>query len=430
MAFRTSEYLQRNEMVRYQLDEVIRIPANGQHQQKSGYKFTINDRSSFYDWYNAYFEVQFQLQVLADGTGVANATRSTVINGAHSLINHLMIKSAGKIVYDTNNLHKVTFVKNLLEYSDDFSRSVAKDSFWYLDVANLADMTAAGNTGFEARRNLTKRIGEGGGVEAAAKDINVIIPLNRFSFFEELYDRMLVPMQLQFNIELQNDAELIYKAAGAAAGRVIVNRFLLWVPRLTPKDSLYNKFVESFLLKKTWTYNREMYQVSSPAQNSGFFQISSSIDNVKAIFVYLQRAKTNNENMNPYHFDTYKLNAANNNSYLTTCRLEYGNGVFYPETEYDSESKVRIYNDLMSYGMRKNNYNSGTQLNIANYNSLYSIIYFDLSYQTDKVTRDPKQLIFRYKLNANSAVPFNVHAIVLYEEEVIIDKVGNELVIV
>ena len=174
MAFRTSEYLQRNELVRYQLDNVILIPENGQHQQKNGYKFTINDRSSFYDWYNAYFEVQFQLQLLADGTGVPDATRATVINGAHSLINHIMIKSAGKIVYDTNNLHKVTFVKNLLEYSDDFSRSVAKDSFWYLDVAN-ADMTAAGNAGFESRRLLT----------SLNKNVNVIIPLNRYSFFEE-----------------------------------------------------------------------------------------------------------------------------------------------------------------------------------------------------------------------------------------------------
>ena len=426
MAFRTSEYLQRNELVRYQLDNVILIPANGQNQQKSGYKFTINDRSSFYDWYNAYFEVQFQLQVLADGTGVPNATRATVNNGAHSLINHLMIKSAGKIVYDTNNLHKVTFVKNLLEYSDDFSRSVAKDSFWYLDVAN-ADMTAAGNTGFEARRNLTKRVGEGGGQEAA-KDINVITPLNRYSFFEELYNKMLVPMQLEFNIKLQNDNELIYKAAAAAAGRVVVNRFLLWVPRLTPKDSQYDEFIKSFLTNKSWTYNREMYQASAPTQSSGFFQISSSIDNVKDVFVYLQRAKINDEDASPYHFDTFKLNAADANSYLTTCRLEYGNGVFYPETEYDSESKVRIYNDLMSYGMRKNNYNSGTQLNVANYNSLYSIIYFDLSYQTDKVTRDPKQLIFRYKLSAKSAAAFHVHAIVLYEEEVIIDKIGNEVV--
>ena len=42
-----------------------------------------------------------------------------------SLTNHLMIKSAGKIIYDTNNLHKITFVKNLLEFSDDYSRSVA-----------------------------------------------------------------------------------------------------------------------------------------------------------------------------------------------------------------------------------------------------------------------------------------------------------------
>ena len=139
---------------------------------------------------------------------------------------------------------------------------------------------------------------------------------------------------------------------------------------------------------------------------------------------------------NPYLFDTFKLDSADNDAdnhrYLTTCRLEYGNGIFYPETEYDSESKVRIFNDLMSYGMRKNNYNSGTQLNLTNYNSLYSLIYFDLSYQTEKVTRDPKQLIFRYKLNANTlaADAFSVHAIVLYEETVVIDKVGNELVIV
>ena len=70
-----------------------------------------------------------------------------------------------------------------------------------------------------------------------AKDVNVIIPLNRCSFFEELEDKMLVSMQLQFNIELNNDDELIHKAA-AAAGRVIVNRFLLWVPKLTPKGSM------------------------------------------------------------------------------------------------------------------------------------------------------------------------------------------------
>ena len=377
MAFRTIEYLQRYELVLFQLDDAIRIPANAQHQDKNGYRFTINDRSSFYDWYNAYFEVQFQLQKLADGTAYATADvdRIAIINGAHSLINHIMIKSAGKIVYDTKNLHKVTFVKNLLEYSDDYSRSVAKNSLWYLDTTGTS--VIADNAGFGARHALITDL----------KDVNVIIPLNRYGFFEELENRMLVPMQLQFSIQLQNDNELIYMNAGVDPGRVVVNKFLLWVPKLTPKDSLYANFVDSYMKKSSWKYNREKYTSSNPTQSSRFFQISSSIDNVKAVFVYLQRAKTNNAEANPYIFDTFKLNAANANSSLTTCRLEYGNGVFYPETEYDSESKVRIFTDLMSYAMRKNDYNTCTQFNIANYNSLYPLIFFDLSYQTEKVTK-------------------------------------------
>ena len=426
MSFRTSDYLQRYELIRFQLDHNIIQPANGQYQQKNGYKFTINDRSSFYDWYNAYFEVQFQLQKLADGARYVDADRIAVINGSHSLINHIMIKSAGKIVYDTNNLHKVTFVKNLLEYSDDYSRSVAKDSLWYLDVDNT---TADTNSGFQARKLLMTDAD-------SLLNVNTIIPLNRYSFFEELEGRILVPMQLEFNITLQNDEELIFKAAAAAAGRVVLDRFLLWVPKMTPKDSLYDKFINEYLVKSSWKYLRESYYASSLRNSSGFFQISPSIDNVQAVFVYLQRDKTNKSIQNPYIFDTFKLDSADNVAanlrQLTTCRIEYGNGIFYPETEYDSEPKVRIFNDLMSYSMKKNDYNSGTQVNIANFNSLYSIIYFDLSYQEERATRDPKQLIFRYKINSSTlqADAFSVHTILFSEEEVIINKVGNQLVIV
>ena len=432
MAFRSSEYLQRNELVRYQLDDVIRLPGDNQHQVKNGYKFTINDRSSFYDWYNAYFEVQFQLQVLADGNGYADADRITVINGSHSFIKHLMIKSAGKIVYDTDNLHNVTFIKNLLEYSDDYSRSVGKNSLWYLDTE---DSTTADNSGFEARHELTKAAADDA-LANGGKNINVIIPLNRWSFFEELNDKMLVPMQLQFNIELNSDDELVHKVEAVAAARVVINRFILWVPRLTPRDSMYDKFVSSFLKETKWKYMREMYNVSAPTNTSGFFQISSSIDNVKYIFVYLKNSYRNVQGYRqaentPYTMNTFALVApADQFRFLSNCRLEYGNGVFYPETEYDSESKVRIFNDVMAYAMRKNDYNTGTQLNTANYNSLYPLIYFDLTYQSEKVTRDPKQLIFRYRLSANANQNFAVHAVVLYEEILKIDKIGNELVIV
>lgn len=94
------------------------------------------------------------------------------------------MKSAGKIVYDTDNLHNVTFVKNLLEYSDDYSRSVAKNSLWYLDTG-LTIANANDNTGFEARTLLTK-VARDDALNAGGKNVNVIIPLNRYSFLKSL----------------------------------------------------------------------------------------------------------------------------------------------------------------------------------------------------------------------------------------------------
>ena len=414
MAFRSPENVQRNELVRFQLESNIRAPANAAEQQKNGYKFVINDRGTFFDWFNAFFEVRFKLDLKANGGDNAD-TRTTIINGAHSLIKHMVIKSAGKIIYDTDNLHLVTFAKNLLEYSDDYARSVAKNSLWYLDTDATSDDT---NTGLEARRLLT----------ANRNLVDVTIPLNRYSFFEELEGRMLPPMQLNFEIDLTTDVEVLYGAADTF--RLVIDRFYLWVPRIEPKDALMSKFISDFQKPSKWKYLREMYQHSDVTRNSGDFRISASIDKVRHVFVYLQRLKNNSMTENPYIYDTFKLNAADNNCKLLSCRLEYGNGVFYPELDYDEESKSRIFSDLMNYSWKKNDYNTGTQLNVSNWESLYPLLYFDLSYQAEQVSRDPKQLVLRYRINQASTADFQLHAIVLYEQDVVIDKVGDQLVIV
>ena len=392
MSFRTSENLQRCEYVRFHLDNVIEQPANNQSKKKTGYRFTINDRSTMFDFFNGYFEVTKQLEKRADGAGYAAADRITMINGSHSLIRHMVIKSSGKIVYESDNLHRITNVKNLLEYSDDFSRSVAKNSFWYLDSDGT---TADTNLGFEARRILTQAAQNDGG--GGPRSINETIPLNRYSFFQELEKKMLPPMQLTIELTLNEDDELIHKAAAAAAGRVVIKRLYLWLPRLVPKDSLYSNFVSEFLKPTTWTYMRDLYNQSANTRAvQNMFQISPAIDNVKHVLIYLQRTDGANDEeseRSPYILDTFKLNAADANSSLSSCRLEYGNNVFYPELEYDGDSKIRIFNYLMSYGFRKNDYNTGTQLNLHNFTSLYGLIYFDLSYKKEVVTRDPKQLI-------------------------------------
>ena len=422
MTFRSPENVQRNELVRFQLQDNLRTPNAGQEQQKRGYKFLVNDRSSFYDWYNAFFEVQFGLDLKADEGEIAD-TDVTMINGSHSLIKHMVVRSSEKIIYDTDNLHKVTFVKNLLEYSDDYSRSVAKNSFWYLDTN---DSTQNTNLGYLARKTLTQ--GRNAGPAGPGKEVNVTIPLNRYSFFETLEGKLLPPLQLKIEIELTPDAELLYGAVDT--GRLIINRFYLWVPRLEPKDSLMTKFISEFQKPSRWTNLRELYISSANTrQGSGDFRISPSIDRVKHVFVYAQRANNSIMTENPYIFDTFKLNAGNNNSSLTTCRLEYGNGTFYPEYSYESDSKSRIFSDLMNYSWKKNDYNTGTQLSVTNFSSIYLLIYFDLTYQEDRPTRDPKKLNLKYTMTVPGA-DVQFHAVVLYEEDIVIDKVGDQLLIV
>ena len=134
-------------------------------------------------------------------------------------------------------------------------------------------------------------------------------------------------MELTIELELTPDTEAIYGAADTA--HLVINGFYLWVPRLEPKDHLMSKFVSEYQKPSKWTNLRELYQSSDLFRNGGDFRISPSIDKVKHVFIYAQREKTNDMEENPYIFDTFKLNAADNDSSIATCRLEYGNGTFF-----------------------------------------------------------------------------------------------------
>ena len=61
---------------------------------------------------------------------------------------------------------------------------------------------------------------------------------------------------------------------------------------------------------------------------------------------------------------------------------------------------------------------------------LFGFLYFNLTYKSDSITADQKQVVLRYKLNSAPAAGSNykVYEIILYEE-VRIDPTGNEILI-
>ena len=257
--FRGERYLEKTEYVQVNLNKALTIPGNGQRQTKTNHKFTFTDRNSWFDWYNAYFRVDFTFEATADGAAVGANAQSAPINGSFSLINKLTVKSSGKNIYNADNIHKLVFIKNLLDFSDDFARSGAKKQFWYLDTTDSNVVAAATNTNLGIRQRAL--LAQGG------LTVQTLIPLNRYSFFEELNDKLLPPMQLEFEIELQSDEELIWQNDGTNR-RIVVRTFELWVPMLRFTAEGQKLANENFLKPQKWTYLNEMVQPSSSRRDA------------------------------------------------------------------------------------------------------------------------------------------------------------------
>ena len=70
------------------------------------------------------------------------------------------------------------------------------------------------------------------------------IPLNRYSFFETLEDKLLPNTKIELNIELESDNNLIWRVGGNAC-RVILTRLQLFVPRLTFNSEGQKLYIEN-----------------------------------------------------------------------------------------------------------------------------------------------------------------------------------------
>ena len=61
---------------------------------------------------------------------------------------------------------------------------------------------------------------------------------------------------------------------------------------------------------------------------------------------------------------------------------------------------------------------------------MFGFVHFNLEYKKEVIKEDPKHITLTAKLNIPPAANIRVYAIVLYEETVEINTIGNELVIV
>ena len=450
-SFRVPQYLERYEDVVFDLEQPLKInPDDGQYQKKEGMKIVADNtgETTPFDWYNARLSVDFKVDKLADHANLTLTDQNGMVNGSNTLIKKLSVVANGRQVYDCDYANHCVNIKNLLEYNPSYAKSVGTNEFYFPDTSIHADeekyqkvsvtLAAGGNgdmvkgdkptynKGFAARKVLL----------GTSAEVNCEIPLNRYSFFEELQDKLLPNMKIDLNIEFDDDKNLIWRQGAAdAAGtsyRLIIRRLQLFVPRLVFNSEGQKLYMENYLKPYKWTYLKETVFTSNlSTQNSGHFRITkfNVISKPRHVFVFfINNANINDQRYNPFLYNTFSVSTDPRT--LTRCYLEVGNGNEYPRIHYKpTEDPSRVFRDVMKYVNANNDLQGGTLLNISNFKDLYPLIYFDLTKQKMDIKDGVTKLSFHYELSGATATDYIIYGLVLSEQEAEIEKEGGKLLL-
>ena len=448
-SFRNPEYLERYEDVVFDLEQALATPGNGAHQTKVGHRFVADNtgEATPFDWYNARFSVDLKVNQLAAGANIdADGDQMGIVNGSNSLIEKLTILANDRDVYSCNYANHVVNIKNLLEYNPSYLKSVATNEFYYLDTTRHAERQKFTSRRVTHRQNAAGNADEAGNMLDAvvanynkgfavrkallgdSATVRCEIPLNRYSFFEALENKLLPNTKIELNIEIESDGNRIWRAGGAEC-RVILTRFQLFVPRITFNLKGHEIYLKNYLKPYKWKYLNEVVERSNNSQQqNGHFRITNAISKPRHVFVFgINTANIDTQTANPFLYNTFNLP---NNANISRCYLEVGNGNEYPDIHFKpATDPARVFREVMGYVYANNDFQGGTLLNRTNFESLFPFVYFDLTKQKMDIKDGVTKLAFHYELTANPNADYNIYALVLHERIAEISQQDGKLLL-
>ena len=360
------KYLEIYEDVVFDLEQAINVaPANNADQERNNLQFIADNSGEVtpLDWYNARIALDFKVQQ-HDGTNFAiganvfddNLTENRanqyiayrddqmgIVNGAKSFILRLSVLANGKELYQCNYANHSVNIKNLLEYNKSYADSVATNEFYILDTSRTANknrfikrevthgQNAAGgadeagymldNTPISFNEGFSKRKAFIG----TSSIIRCEIPLNCYSFFEALEDKLLPNTKIEINFEIEKADNLIWRDGGNRC-RVVITRLQLFVPRLVFNSEGNKIYMENYLKPYKWTYLNEVVESNIAGnQRVGNFRITNEISKPR------HTANIESQTENPFSYNTFSVSTDPRT--LDRCYLEVGNGNEYPDQQ-------------------------------------------------------------------------------------------------
>ena len=413
--FRNPEYVKRYEYVYYDMRTPLNVQAgNNVVQPRPEHLFVVDNSTEVnpIDWYNAYLEVEFNMQQLANNTKYPvandNDTKLAAPSSGLALIKELKVDCNSTRVYTNSRANETANIVALTTYSKPYADSIGEGQFFIpdTDTGEAVDTSA----GFLKRKTFITGT-------PAVTTVRMTLPLFLWSYFAAFHQTLAQNMKTVISITLESDANVILKNANTAAGRIMVTKLRLWCPKIIFNGLGTKTFMEEFLKPKKWTVLREHIDADQTQATNSFYRISTGIRRPRHVFIWVvPQASYNSQDGNIFKFDTFDMGG--NHSSFTRARLEVNNSVFYPQLDYNAVTEFsRLYRSLMNFNSSYNNMETGTLIDISNFRNLFGLIYFDLRNQEEDLKDSTVSLTFRYELSAALDAQMQINSLVLYEHE-------------
>ena len=367
-------------------------------------RITIENQDEFFLPSEAYLTIKGQLQK-NDGTAYVDADVITLTNNALMyLFSNIKYTLSGQEIESINNPGQATTMRGMLTYPDDFSKSSGLNQLWFKDTGVAASIAPGVNGGFAARHAYIVASPNPKGA------FSFSVPLRHMFGFAEDYDKVIYGFTHEITLNRRDDSNAIFRAAGVDAGKIVLTKCSLYMPRVMPDDGeklvLY-KTIESKVNLDVGYRMRQCSSITVPQATSFTWRLSvkSSPEKPRWVILGFQTGKEGDQEQNPAIFDHCNLT----NAYTSL------NSTRYPPIDYqlnfNRQDLSRMYKEVADF--RKNYYGMGelisnSNINPADYKTLFPLFVFDVSKQSERLKNGITDITINAWFSEN--VPANTRA--------------------
>ena len=259
----------------------------------------IENQDEFFHARRAYLLVEGNL-LKADGTVYgADAAVALASNGIMHLFSNVRYELGGQEIESVNNPGIAGVLMGISKYSYDYANAGGMVQCWSPQTSDAVLM----ERGFKRRQEYIIHKSDPRGSFSFAIELE-----NIFGFCED-YDKVIYGMRHKLTLVRKSDDDAIQRVALPGAGKVVLSKVALVMPRVHPSDvkkfSLY-KTIESKVVLDVAFRMRQCSSAQIPANCQSFdwrVGVRDGTSQPRHLLIALQKERSGNQVKNPSQFD-------------------------------------------------------------------------------------------------------------------------------